>query len=62
MTIASGSIEYQLGEAPVVGCGFSYSDAELNNALSGSVAEIVYDDSGKADFVRYQTTGRLACG
>lgn len=49
MTIAAGTIQYQLGIAPVTGCGFSYSADELDTALSGSVAEVVYDDSGKAD-------------
>lgn len=49
MTIATGTIEYQLGTAPVTGCGLSYSNAELNTALFGPVAEVVYDDSGKAD-------------
>lgn len=49
MTIAAGTINYQLGTAPVTGCGFSYSDTELDTALSGSVAGVVYDDSGKAD-------------
>lgn len=49
MTIAAGTIQYQLGTAPVTGCGFSYSADELDTALSGSVAEVVYDDSGKAD-------------
>lgn len=49
MSIASGSVNYQLGTPPVTGCGFSYSDDELDTALSGPVAEVVYDDSGKAD-------------
>ena len=49
MTIATGTIQYQLGTAPVTGCGFSYSDVELDTALSGAVAGVVYDDSGKAD-------------
>ncbi len=49
MTIATGTIQYQLGTVPVTGCGFSYSVAELDTALSGSVAEILHDDSGKAD-------------
>ncbi len=47
--IPVGTIKYQLGTAPVTGCGFSYSAEELDTALSGSVAEVVYDDSGKAD-------------
>lgn len=41
MTIAAGTIQYQLGTAPVTGCGFSYSAAELDTALSGSVAGVV---------------------
>ncbi len=49
MTIAAGTIQYQLGTAPVTGCGFSYSAGELETALSGSVAGLVYDDFGKAD-------------
>lgn len=38
MTIATGTIQYQLGTAPVTGCGFSYSADELDTALSGSIA------------------------
>jgi hypothetical protein len=37
MTIAAGTIQYQLGTAPVTGCGFSYTAAELDGAFSGSV-------------------------
>jgi hypothetical protein len=49
MKISTGTIEYELGSFPVTGCGFSYSAAELDTALSGPVAEVVYDDTGKAD-------------
>ena len=49
MVIAAGIIKYQLGTAPVTGCGFSYSVDELATALSGPVAGVVYDDSGKAN-------------
>ena len=49
MTISPGILEYEIGSQPVTGCGFSYSVAELDMALSGPVAEIVFDDSGKAD-------------
>ncbi len=38
MTIAAGTIQYQLRTAPVTGCGLSYSVDELDTALSGSVA------------------------
>lgn len=36
MSVAAGTINYQLGTAPVTGCGFSYSADELNTALSGT--------------------------
>ncbi|MDY6823972.1 MAG: hypothetical protein SWH68_09320 [Thermodesulfobacteriota bacterium] len=49
MTLVSGTIEYMLGKSPVTGCGFSYSATELDIALSGPVAEVVFDDSGKVD-------------
>lgn len=49
MILSAGTIEYTLGRFPVTGCGFSYSADELDAALSGPVAEVVYDDSGKAD-------------
>jgi hypothetical protein len=49
MSISVGTIEYTLGNYPVTGCGFSYSVTELDTALSGSVTEVVFDDSGKTD-------------
>jgi hypothetical protein len=49
MPVAIGTIEYQIGTAPVTGCGFSFSVTELDTALFGPVAKVVYDDSGKAD-------------
>lgn len=49
MTIATGTIRYKMGSTPVTGYGFSYSEAELDIALSGPVAKVMYDDSGKAD-------------
>lgn len=39
MTIASGSVNYQIGTAPATGYGFSYSVAELDTALAGHVEE-----------------------
>ncbi len=50
MTVATGTFKYQLGTAPVTGCGFSYSKVELDTALSGSVAQIVYDVQGNEDY------------
>jgi hypothetical protein len=49
MTIATGTIKYQLGTKPVTGCGCSFSSSELDVALFGPVAEVVFDDPGKAD-------------
>lgn len=49
MSIATGITEYTLGTSPVCGCGFSWATDELDTALAGSVSEIVFDDSGKAD-------------
>ena len=49
MTIFPGTLEYEIGSQSVTGCGFSYSVAELDMALSGPVADIVFDSSGKAN-------------
>ena len=49
MSIASGTIQYQLGTAPVTGCGFALDVTELDDALTGGVAEVVFDDEGTAD-------------
>ncbi len=47
MSMPEGKIEYNLGEHPVSGCGFSISEAELEVALKGPVSEIVFDKTGK---------------
>ena len=49
MTTSLGAPEYEIGSQPVTGCGFSYSAVELDIALSGPVAKIVFDASGKTD-------------
>lgn len=49
MTIATGIIAYTLGAVPVSGCGISWSGKELDTALAGSVSEVVFDETGKAD-------------
>ncbi len=43
MSFVAGTIQYQLGTAPVTGCGLSYSVDELDTALSGSVAGYGWD-------------------
>ena len=47
MSISQGKIEYRLGTHPTTGCGFSYSDDELNRALAGKVKDIVFDTEGQ---------------
>ena len=44
MTIAIGTREYELGTAPVTGCGLSWTAEELDTVLAGPVAEVVFDD------------------
>lgn len=49
MTLATGTVEYTLGAAPVTGCGLSWTVEELDIALAGAVAEVIFDDAGAAD-------------
>lgn len=49
MTLSKGTVEYTLGAAPVIGCGISWTDEELDTALAGPVAGVVFDDAGNAD-------------
>ncbi len=49
MTVAAGTVEYNLGVTPVTGRGVSWTADELDAALHGPVAALVFDDSGKAD-------------
>jgi hypothetical protein len=49
MTVALGTLKYSVGAAPVTGCGISWTADELNAALAGPVAEVIFDDAGKAD-------------
>jgi len=49
MTLSAGTVEYTLGTAPVTGCGISWTAEELDTALAGPVAEVVFDDAGNAD-------------
>jgi hypothetical protein len=49
MTVALGTLEYFLGDVPATGRGISWTAAELDTALAGPVAEIIFDDAGMAD-------------
>jgi hypothetical protein len=47
MTISAGTVLYKANVLPVEALGISYSDQELDDALSVEVREIVYDVSGR---------------
>src|SRR5690606_2694465 len=48
MTTAPGKNCYSLGSSPVTGAGLEWTALELETAISGSVAGILFDDQGKA--------------
>jgi hypothetical protein len=49
MNLAAGRVEYTFGTPPVTGCGVSWTAAELDAALAGPVASVVFDHEGMAD-------------
>ena len=49
MTMSAGKTEYVLGATPVSGIGVSYLPADLEESLTGSVVNVVFDDTGVAD-------------
>lgn len=49
MKVAAESIAYEHGAAPCSGAGITWSSEELDAALAGPVAALVFDDAGKAD-------------
>ncbi|HEY6873290.1 MAG TPA: hypothetical protein VI298_11240 [Geobacteraceae bacterium] len=49
MTITAGNTFYEIGAPPVTGVGVSWSPADLDAALIGGVADVVFDTDGKAD-------------
>ena len=46
MTIAMGNVVYEHGSPPCSGIGLQWNDAELNAALEGDVADILFDAEG----------------
>jgi len=48
MAVSQGTETYTIDIAPVRVRGLSYSDGELDSALTAEVADLVYDSSGKA--------------
>ncbi len=49
MTIAPGETCYTLGAASCSGVGLVWTQAELDNAIAGPVAALVFDDAGAAN-------------
>jgi len=49
MSLASGAVEYTLGTSPVTGCGVSWTAEEMDTALAGPVASVLFDHEGTAD-------------
>lgn len=49
MMMAAGTEIYNADVAPVMARGVSYTDTEIDAALSGSVSRILRDDAGTAD-------------
>ena len=49
MSVAVGSVIYNLGSPPCSGVGLIWTRAELNAALDERVAMLLFDDEGKSD-------------
>ena len=57
MTVASGEAVYCAGDPPSTGLGLEWSGEELDAALHGPVAAVLFDDEGRADIEEI----RMAC-
>jgi hypothetical protein len=44
--LPAGTVAYSLGRPPVVGTGLAWSEQEAEQAVTGPVASVVYDDAG----------------
>ncbi len=49
MTVASGEAVYSAGDPPSTGLGLMWSGEELDAALNGPVAAVLFDDKGRTD-------------
>lgn len=49
MSVAPGAETYNLGSAPCVGVGLVWTEEQLDEAIDGPVAALIYDDAGKAE-------------
>ena len=48
MTIAAGNMVYKHGSPPCAGAGLQWNREDLDTALAGDVAAILFDDEGRA--------------
>lgn len=44
--LPAGTVAYTLGHPPVIGTGLAWSEQETEQAVTGPVASVVYDDAG----------------
>jgi len=56
MTVAAGQVQYNHGNPPCSGVGLSWASSDLEEAMSGPVATVLFDDAGRAD-IRNILTG-----
>lgn len=49
VTVGAGEAVYRMGGPPCSGMGLRWSNGELNAAMDGRVAAVLFDDGGKAD-------------
>lgn len=49
MMVAQGQVVYSVGDPPCTGLGLKWCAKELDAALEGPVAAVLFDDEGKAD-------------
>ncbi|GLS42868.1 hypothetical protein [Methylobacterium brachythecii] len=49
MAVAVGTHAYSLGTSPCTGLGLSWTANELDEAIEGSVAAVIFDDAGNAN-------------
>ena len=48
MSVAIGKVAYNLGTSPCSGTGLTWQERELDAAMSGPVAALLFDDEGMA--------------
>lgn len=49
VTVRAGQVVYAIGSTPCSGTGLQWSDDELDGAMDGRVAAVLFDDEGKSN-------------